>query len=71
MVTTSFCATQSGEAAALQSRIRINLLTQDQLPDSHDISFINGWINEADDVSKLTDIVNRLKSNSMYIDSKR
>jgi len=65
MVTTSFCAIQPGEAAALPSRIRINLLTQDQLPDSHDISFINGWIKEADDVSKLTDIVNRWTSNSM------
>ena len=51
-----------GEAADLPSRIRINLLTQDQLPDSHDISFIKGWINETDDVSKLTNIVNRWTS---------
>ena len=35
-----------GEAAALPSRIRINKLTHDQLPDSNDISFVKGWLNE-------------------------
>lgn len=51
MVTISFCATWSGEVAALPSRIKINLLTLDHLSDLHYISFIKGWINEADDVS--------------------
>lgn len=32
-----------GEAAALPARIRIRELTHDQLPDSHDISFVGGW----------------------------
>lgn len=35
-----------GEAAALPSRIKIRKLSKDQLPDSNDISFINGWITE-------------------------
>ena len=35
-----------GEAAALPSRIRINKLTPEQLPDSNDISFVSGWANE-------------------------
>lgn len=35
-----------GEAAALPSRIRINKLLLEQLPDSNDISFIKGWSNE-------------------------
>jgi DNA helicase HerA-like ATPase len=32
-----------GEAAALPARIRIRALSKDQLPDSHDISFAEGW----------------------------
>ncbi|NMM79723.1 hypothetical protein B2J86_02060 [Acidovorax sp. SRB_14] len=32
-----------GEAAALPARIRIRALTKEQLPDSHDISFVEGW----------------------------
>lgn len=35
-----------GEAAALPSRIKIRKLSKDQLPDSNDISFINGWVTE-------------------------
>ncbi len=32
-----------GEAAALPSRIFINKLIKDKLPNSHDISFVQGW----------------------------
>lgn len=35
-----------GEAAALPARIRIRKLAKDQLPDSHDISFVEGWIKD-------------------------
>jgi len=35
-----------GEAAALPSRIRINKLSTEELPDSNDISFVKGWVNE-------------------------
>ncbi|MGF7232494.1 hypothetical protein [Arachidicoccus sp.] len=35
-----------GEAAALPSRIRINKLLPEQLPDSNDIGFVRGWDNE-------------------------
>lgn len=34
-----------GEAAALPARIKIRELSKDQLPDSSDISFVEGWIN--------------------------
>jgi uncharacterized protein len=33
-----------GEAAALPARIRIRELLAEQLPDSRDISFVNGWL---------------------------
>jgi len=33
-----------GEAAALPARIRIRELSPEQLPDSRDISFVNGWL---------------------------
>jgi len=48
-----------GEAAALPSRIRINQLEKDQLPDSHDISFAEGWANPPVDNEKLGEIVAR------------
>ena len=35
-----------GEAAALPSRIRIRQLSDDKLPDSNDIKFAKGWLNE-------------------------
>lgn len=46
-----------GEAAALPARVRIRALDQDQLPDSHDISFAEGWSNapfENQDVQDIT-----------------
>lgn len=48
-----------GEAAALPSRIRINKLDPDQLPDSNDISFVGGWANEPTKADKLKEITNR------------
>ncbi|MBD3631289.1 ATP-binding protein [Cyclobacterium sp.] len=48
-----------GEAAALPSRIRINQLSEDQLPDSNDISFVKGWINEAAKTEDLKAISDR------------
>lgn len=35
-----------GEAAALPSRIRIKELPEDKLPDSNDIKFAEGWLND-------------------------
>ncbi|MFC1604401.1 ATP-binding protein [Planctomycetota bacterium] len=46
-----------GEAAALPSRIKIKELSRDQLPDSSDISFVDGWTNElleSKDISAIT-----------------
>jgi DNA helicase HerA-like ATPase len=48
-----------GEAAALPSRIRINQLSKEQLPDSHDISFVDGWINPAMSIESLKEISKR------------
>jgi hypothetical protein len=48
-----------GEAAALPSRIRINKLTIDQLPDSNDISFVKGWVNEPTKPAELKNISDR------------
>lgn len=48
-----------GEAAALPSRIRINKLTKDKLPDSHDISFVEGWNNPAKTTDELKVIADR------------
>jgi len=47
-----------GEAAALPSRIRINKLLPEQLPDSNDISFVKGWVNEpmkTEELKKISD----------------
>ncbi len=47
-----------GEAAALPSRIRINKLLPEQLPDSNDISFVKGWATEptkAPELKKVSD----------------
>lgn len=48
-----------GEAAALPSRIRINKLSKDKLPDSHDISFVEGWCNQASDQEQIKTIADR------------
>lgn len=48
-----------GEAAAIPSRIRINKLSSDQLPDSNDISFVKGWANKPSKIDKLKMISDR------------
>jgi DNA helicase HerA-like ATPase len=48
-----------GEAAALPSRIKIRELTKEQLPDSADISFVEGWTNDLLNDAKLESITNR------------
>jgi len=48
-----------GEAAALPSRIRINKLLPEQLPDSNDISFVKGWVNEPTKTIELKKICDR------------
>lgn len=48
-----------GEAAALPSRIRINKLPKEKLPDSHDISFVEGWTNQPATASKLKEITDK------------
>lgn len=48
-----------GEAAALPSRIRINKLEPEQLPDSNDISFVKGWVNEPTKTNELKKISDR------------
>ncbi|MCE7044659.1 ATP-binding protein [Dyadobacter sp. CY312] len=48
-----------GEASALPSRIRINKLSKDKLPDSDDISFVDGWVNDPNDSTKIKSITDR------------
>lgn len=48
-----------GEAAALPSRIRIQKLPDSKLPDSNDISFSEGWLNDPMSDDELDEIVNR------------
>ena len=48
-----------GEAAALPSRIRINKLDPDQLPDSNDISFVGGWTSVPTKIENLKKITTR------------
>ncbi len=48
-----------GEASALPSRIRIKELPKDKLPDSNDISFAEGWVNDPVSSDQLDTIVAR------------
>ena len=49
-----------GEAAAIPSRIRLRTLSRDQLPNSHDISFAEGWSSEGTTAAALATIVGRM-----------
>lgn len=49
-----------GEAAALPSRIRISKLTKDQLPNSNDISFAEGWASVVEVDSTVSTITDRM-----------
>ena len=53
-----------GEAAALPARIRIRALNKDQLPDSHDISFAEGWAHTALSAQELKGITDRWLGNT-------
>lgn len=48
-----------GEAAALPSRIRVRKLSEEQLPNSNDISFAEGWVNDPMSDDALDTIVER------------
>lgn len=48
-----------GEAAAIPARIRIRLLGQDQLPDSNDIKFADGWAEPPVVLAAVQDVVKR------------
>ena len=48
-----------GQAVSVPSRILINLLKEDQLPKSNDISFINGWQSNVFDQNKIQIVANR------------
>lgn len=52
-----------GEAAALPSRIKIMELTKSQLPDSSDISFVDGWTHDLHDCSKIKEVTDRWVGN--------
>lgn len=49
-----------GEAAAIPARIRLRTLTREQLPNSHDISFAEGWSSEGTTTAGLVSIVERM-----------
>lgn len=49
-----------GEAAAIPSRIRLRTLSRDQLPNSHDISFAEGWSSGGTTAATLATIVGRM-----------
>lgn len=48
-----------GEAAALPARVRIRALEPNQLPDSNDISFVEGWSNAPLDMVTVEGITSR------------
>ncbi|MCK5581550.1 MAG: ATP-binding protein [Candidatus Omnitrophica bacterium] len=48
-----------GEAAALPSRIRIRMLEKEQLPDSEDIDFVEGWSNELLSDKDIEEVTNK------------
>lgn len=49
-----------GEAAAIPARIRLRTLNPDQLPNSNDISFAEGWSSEGTTTAALTTVVERM-----------
>ena len=49
-----------GEAAAIPSRIRLKTLSREQLPNSNDISFAEGWSSEGTTSASLATIVGRM-----------
>jgi DNA helicase HerA-like ATPase len=51
-----------GEAAALPSRIKLNILTEEQRPKSNDISFAAGWAVGLPDLAALNAVATRMAS---------
>lgn len=49
-----------GEAASIPARIRLRTLNRDQLPNSHDISFADGWSSEGTTTDSLRGVVRRM-----------
>ena len=49
-----------GEASAIPARIRLKTLASDQLPNSHDVSFAEGWSSQGIDGHGLRTIVGRM-----------
>lgn len=50
-----------GEAAAIPSKIKLRTLTKDQLPDSNDISFAEGWSSTGTTTETLNQVVQRMQ----------
>jgi len=48
-----------GQAFALPARILINQLSDEQLPESEDVSFINGWQTKEEDKNEIKNVINR------------
>lgn len=51
-----------GQAAAIPSRILINELSKDQLPESTDIPFVEGWSSESNVEDKIQTVANRWRA---------
>lgn len=49
-----------GEGISMPSRVKIRELSEEQLPDSKDISFIKGWMN--DDATNQEEIISNVVS---------
>jgi DNA helicase HerA-like ATPase len=52
-----------GEAAALPARIRISSLSEDQLPNSNDISYAKGWCSDPLDQATIGGVADRMQGN--------
>jgi hypothetical protein len=53
-----------GEAAAVPARIIVRTLTKEQLPQSNDISFVRGWMQEPVDKAVISAVVSRWRRES-------
>lgn len=51
-----------GQAASIPARILINKLSTDELPKSHDISFVDGWLNKEPDENFVKQIITRWRT---------
>ncbi|MCO5385390.1 MAG: DUF87 domain-containing protein [Desulfosporosinus sp.] len=51
-----------GQAATIPSRVLINELSEDQLPGSTDISFVNGWSSDFGEGDNIQQIANRWRT---------